>query len=149
MDESSLFHYASDSPLGPNGTGGRDSCAGTGVAKQGESFTQGMKATELMDISSPSKLNLRISATLQPPGRDKQELPCVICPFLLLFFLPLHFLTCSRCIFHVLQAETLAWPGYARKGKKKIARKGFWEELSGSVLGFLKISRAGLTSAMV
>lgn len=108
-----------------------------------------MKAMELMDISSPSKLSLRISATLPEPVRDKQELPCAVCPFLSLFFLPLCFLTCGRCVFHVLQAEAAPCPGYAKKGKKKIARKGFWEELSGSVLGFLKISCAGLTSARV
>jgi len=47
------------------------------------------------------------------------------------------------------QAEILALPGYSRRGKKKFARKGFLEELPGSVLGFLKLSRAGLTSAMV
>lgn len=64
MDESSPFHYASDGPLGPNGMEGRGSDGGTGVGKQGESFTGGMKATELMEISSPSKLSLRISATL-------------------------------------------------------------------------------------
>lgn len=88
MDESSLFHYASDSPLGPNGTRGKGSAGGTGAAKWGESFTWKMKATELMDISSPSKLSLRISATLQAPVQDKQELPCAICPFLLQFFIP-------------------------------------------------------------
>lgn len=81
MDESSLFHYASDSPLGPNGTGGRGSGGGTGVAKQGERFTWGMEAMELMGISCTSKLCLRISATLQAPVRDKQEPPCAICPF--------------------------------------------------------------------
>lgn len=67
MDESSLFHYASDSPQGPNGAGGRGSSGGTGVAKQGESFTWAMRATELMELSSPSKPSPRILATLQAP----------------------------------------------------------------------------------
>lgn len=80
MDESSLFHYASNSLLGPNGTGSRGSAGGTRVVKWGESITWKIKETELMDISSPSKLSLRISATLQAPVQDKQELPCAICP---------------------------------------------------------------------
>lgn len=42
----------------------------------------------------------------------------------------------------------MAWVCQERVGGE-IARKGFWEELSGSVLGFLKIPRAGLTSAIV
>lgn len=67
MDESFLFHYASDSPLGPNGMRGRGSGGETGVVKERESLMRGMKVMELMDISSPSKLSLKISATSQAP----------------------------------------------------------------------------------
>lgn len=55
MDESSLFHYASDSPLGPNGDGGRGSTGGLGWQCGEKDFTWAMKATYLMELSSSAK----------------------------------------------------------------------------------------------
>lgn len=83
MDESSLFHYASDSPWVLMGRGAGAVLGGPEWQSGGKSFTWKIKKKELMDIFSPSKLSLRVSATLQAPVQDKQELPCAICPFLL------------------------------------------------------------------
>lgn len=87
MDESSLFHYVSCSPLAPNGTGGRGRAGRTGVAKWGERLRWKIKELELMDISSPSKLSLRISETLQAPLQHKEELSALFfCSSLFLAF---------------------------------------------------------------
>lgn len=58
MDESSLFHYASDSPLGPNGDGGRGSIGGLGQQCGEKDFTWAVKATELVENSSSAKCEI-------------------------------------------------------------------------------------------
>lgn len=76
-----------------------------------------------MDISSPSKLGLRISATLQAPVQDKKELPLCNLSFSSVVLCSLHFFKHATAAISTCCKQNL-WRDLSMAGMEETIGKG-------------------------